>query len=482
VRSLTAWTFHGVVWNVLGTVLRQGMTLASGIIVARLLDPQDFAVAGLAAAIAGLFTAISAQGFATALVREQELTPSKCHSIFYFLLAVGLVLWGLMVAIAPLLVEFYQQSALPPVIVVLGAILVVSLAGSVPDALLTRDMRFREKNIISVVGTLLAAGLAIALAFGGYGYWALILPGAGAALALALGAFWVSGYRPGRSFRWGEVRSVGKFGSAMFGSSLLNYLSDNGDYLIMGRFWPKVDFGYYYFAFERSRQPFDLVGGQIGGTLYPAFSRVQEDLDRIRRAYLRGTRLLAFLTFPLYVLLVGLADPVVPWIFGSQWQPAVPAFQVFAVFCFLRTFGLLVSAPLLALNRAHVAFYFNAFRASVSLPALVCLGLCGAGIVTTALVLVVIWFSQAPFYIGYLYRKIHLRWQEFWQSFGRLLLAAVLMGAIVAGVRVAADMWGLPDWAMVLVAVASSCTAFILITRPVLADLADLVRTAMAER
>ena len=147
----------------------------------------------------------------------------------------------------------------------------------------------------------------------------------------------------------------------MLGGSVLNYFGDNSDYLIMGRFWPPVAFGQYYFAFERARQPFYLIISQVGGVVYPAFSRVQHDLDRIRRAYLRGTRLLWLATFPAYVLLIGLAEPLVPWVFGQQWRPSVPAFQAFAAFCFVQTFGALVSAPLLALNYAHVNFYFNAF-------------------------------------------------------------------------------------------------------------------------
>jgi O-antigen/teichoic acid export membrane protein len=482
VRSLTAQTFHGVVWNAAGTILRQGIAFASSIVVTRQMMDEDYAVAGLAAAIVGVFTAISAQGFATALVREPELKPSQCHSVFYFLIGIGLVLGTLMVIASPIFAVFYGQPLLPRVMPVLAAALVITLAGSVPDALLTRAMRFREKNIIGVVGTLITAALAITLALGGFGYWALIVPGLGATLALSLGAFWVSGYRPRGSFHWSEVRSVGKFGSAMLGATLLDYLCNNGDYLIMGRFWPKPDFGQYYFAFERAKQPFEIVAGQIAGAVYPAFSHVQHDIDRVRRAYLRGTRLLSLLTLPLYVLLLGLADPVVPWIFGQQWQPAVPVFQVFSIICFMRTFAVLVSAPLLAMNCAHIAFYFNLFRISISLPALLCLGLFGAGIVTTAIVLVAIWLLQTPVFIGYLYWKIRLSWRDFWNAFGRVLSAAFLMGIMLVGIRFVASMSGWADWIMVPVAVGLSSGLFLLLLMPIVTDLINLVRTSLAER
>ena len=89
-RSLTTHTFHGILWNVLGSVMRQSIALGSSIVVARQLMPRDFAIAGLGATVTGVVTAMSAQGFATALIREPHLKPSKCHSVFWFLLAVGI--------------------------------------------------------------------------------------------------------------------------------------------------------------------------------------------------------------------------------------------------------------------------------------------------------------------------------------------------------------------------------------------------------
>jgi teichuronic acid exporter len=478
-RSLTARTFHGVVWNALGAVLRQGISFGSSIIVARCMFDSDFAVAGYAVAVAGLFTAISAQGFASALVREPELRPSQCHSVFYFLCAVGLGLGALMVLVSPAAAWFYEEPQLVRVMPVLAVVIFLSLAGSVPDAILTRDMRFREKNIIGVAGTLITAATAIPLALGGFGFWALIVPSLGATLALSLGAFWVSGYRPARVFHWSEVRSVGKFGSSMLGASLFYYLSENSDYLIMGYFWKKPDFGQYYFAFERARQPFEIVAGQIAGTVYPAFSKVQNDIERVKRGYLRGTLNLSLITLPLYVLLFGLADPVIPWIFGGQWQPAVPVFQIFTIVCFMRTFAVLVTAPLLAMNHAHFFFFYHLFRVSATLPVLMCLGFFGANIITTAGVLVCIWLVQLPVSIVYLYRKIRLSWHDFWTTFGRVFVSVGAMASILLVIRLIAYPCNLADWVVVPIAITVSSSVYMLLIWPLLTDVLDLVKSAL---
>ncbi|QLQ08353.1 MAG: oligosaccharide flippase family protein [Anaerolineae bacterium] len=111
--------------------------------------------------------------------------------------------------------------------------------------------------------------------------------------------------------------------------------------------------------------------------MFPAFSKIQDDRERLRRAYLRGTRLVTLIVFPLHVLLVGLADPLVPWLFGPQWQPAVPVFQVFAAYGFVRGLAALTVPSLLAINYAQAIFFFNLFRVAVTVPALLYLGFNG---------------------------------------------------------------------------------------------------------
>ena len=478
-KSLTTLTVHGVLWNVVGTGLRHVAVLGSTVVVARLLEPRDYAVAGLATAFLGIFAAISAQGFATALVRETRLHEATCHSVFWLLSGVGAFLFAAVTVLSPMIAGFYGEPALYAVLPVLGGSLFMTLGASVPDALLTRRMQFRAKNGIRVVASVFGAGLAIGLAVSGFGYWALIVPAVGTAATFAVGSFWLSCYRPACVFYWTRLRSISRFGMSLLGASLLRYLSENADYLIMGRFWPKAVFGHYYFAFERSRQPFRLLSQQVGKVSYAAFTRVQDDSDRMRQAYLRGTRLLAAFTFPGYMLLIGLADPLVPWIFGQQWRPAVSIFQVFAAFCFVRTFGILVSPSLLALNCAHINLRFAAFRVAVTLPAILILGLSGAGVLTVSVVLVAIWIIQSPFLIGYLYIRVRLKWQDFWGAFGRLLLAAALMGITLAVVRVLAEMMLLDDGSMVLIAIVSSSSVFVLLAFPVFGEMLRLTRKAL---
>ncbi len=479
--SLTTQVVRGAAWNVVGAVAQKGLVLGATIIVARLLSPSDYAVAGLATAVMGIFVTLSAQGFTQALVQRQDLTELTCHSVFWLMAVAGLGVGGLTLASAPWLARFYNQPALAPVMWVLAAGLVSSMIGAVPNALLQRAMRFREINVIGMAGGVLSALLGIGFAWLGYGYWALIMPVVGTALFIAVCAFWLSGYRPAWAFRWSELGKVSTFGASLLGSNLVQYFADTGDSLIMGRFWSPADFGRYRFAYERSRQPFDLVLAQIHNVTFPAFSRIQDDLERLRQAFLQGTYSMCLVIFPLHVLIIGLADPLVPWIFGEQWHPAVPALQVFAAYAFVRGVASLVSAGLLAINRVQANLAFNVFRVVATLPTLLYLGFSGAGILTTSIVLVIIWGVQAPFLIGYLYKQIHLSWAESWRSLRSLVGTTAVMGLVLVASRLVAEAAAWPTWIMIVVSTILPSIVFVLLARRPLSETVQQVRTALGK-
>jgi PST family polysaccharide transporter len=454
--------------------------MAATVVIARLLTPTDYAIGGLALTVMGFFTVFTAQGFGQALVQTSSLSDSMCNSAFWPMVVGGVGLGALATAFAPWVARFYSQPALVPVIWVLALGLAASTIGSVPNALLYRAMRFRGISLIRVIGGLLAAGLGIGMAWLGCGYWALIVPNVATPLAITAGAFWLSGYRPSRSFRWSEFRALSVFGFSMLGSNLVQYFSDRSDMLIMGRFWSPAAYGHYYFALEQSRQPFSFVMSQTGAVFFPAFSRIHEDQERLKASFLRSTRIFCMFIFPFHVLLIGLADPLLPWLFGDQWRPAVLVFQIFAAFAFVRALASLVPSSLLALNHAPAILAFNVFRAIVTILAVLFLGQRRMDIETTAIVLVVIRLVQIPVFIGYLYKQIHLGWVESWRSLKPLATATIIMAFVFFGIRVIAQGANWLAWQWITVSVIFSLGVFVLLTRQQIFQIIKEINLAVA--
>lgn len=479
--DLTRKVVRGAAWNMGGTAARESIRFAAMVVVANILDPSDYAVAGLALMVLGLFNELSGQGFAQALIQRADLEERTTQSVFWFMCAAGLFLGGIVALSSPLAADFYEQPALVPVLMVLAAGLAVGMVGAVPNALLQRAMRFREINIVATAGAVVSAGLGIGLAVGGLGYWALIAPVAGVLLLRSTGAFLYAGFRPRRLFSSTALRTVAAFGIVLMLSGILRFLSDNLDYAIMSKYWSaKVEgttlFGLYYFAFELAQKPFLLLMTQLRSVLFPALSVLQDDLARLRTMFLKATHAAALLLMPLHVLMIGLADPLVPWIFDPKWAPAVPVFQTFAAFGFLRAVASFVPSALLAINRPRVTLYFSTFRISVLLPTLIILGSRGAGIATTATVLVVIWHLQAPIYIAYTMRAIGLSVAELWKWLRGPIVGSVAMAVPVALARYAVSVIGGPTWLGLAIAGVSGTLVFLLLEKE------DLRRTIKAIR
>jgi O-antigen/teichoic acid export membrane protein len=459
--DLGAKVIKGATWNVLGTVIKQTITIAATIVVARLLSPADYAIGGLAVSILNLFVSLTGQGFAQALIQRKDASDLTCHSVFWPMVIAGMMFTGLMIILAPCIARFYHQPKLIFVICFLSIGLAAGMVGSVPNALLQRAMRFRDINVIGVASGLISASLGIGAAILGFGYWALILPLFGSVVAVAVGAFSLSGYRPKLVFSWDEFKTTVSFGLSILGSNLLLYVNDYGDRLILGRLWRPEVFGHYHFALDRSRQPFSLILAQLNSVIFPAFSTIQHDPVQLRRALILGTHRFCLIVFPLYVLMLGLADPALPWLFGDQWRAAIPVFQVFAAFSFARAFAALVPGTYLAIGQPQAHLVFNAFRAGLLIPTLLYLSFLRADILTVSLTLCVIWLIQLPFFIGYLFCQINIRLLDFWGTFKRMFLATLAMYLTLLTSRAVLLSLFLSPWAVIAVGSIVSIAIFL---------------------
>ncbi|MDF1700477.1 MAG: oligosaccharide flippase family protein [Planctomycetota bacterium] len=480
--SLGRDTARGALWSLGGTAASQLVRLLVLVIVARCLTPAEVAVGGMALAAMGLFHVLTAAGFAQALVRQPSLTTSLTNTAFLSTLVPALLTVPIILLCAPFASSYFGSSDVTPLLGLLSVGLVFSATGSVPGSLLQREMRFREITRIRVVSESAAGAAAIALALGGAGSYAMVVPpvilaGVGASLSMIQ-----SGFRPRLLWSWKAFREMRLFGLSQMGASLLRYVSDNCDYLIMSRYWSKTALGYYYFSFERSKAPFVLVYRRISEALFPAFSRIQGDKERLRRGYTNATVEFATVMFPAYVLVIGLADPVVPWVFGTQWRPAILVFQVFAAVSFLRTSLVAMPALLNALNLAHWDLAINAGRIALTLPSMILLGHLGAGIETTAFVMLGIWIAMTPWIVLLIARRLELRASALLRRGARVILGSACMACVLFASRSALESLSAPVGVEIVFASVAAAFVYAIVAREDLETLWRRMRGAVGSQ
>ncbi|HWG97208.1 MAG TPA: lipopolysaccharide biosynthesis protein [Nitrospira sp.] len=327
------------------------LRLGSLMVLARLLDPKDFGLVGMVTAVTGVFSLFRDAGLSMATVQRTTISHKEVSTLFWLNMAVGVILGCLSLAIAPILVSFYQEPRLFYVTAVLGAGFLFNAAGVQHSALLQRQMRFVTLSVIETVALLISIAVGIGMALNGFGYWALV--GMAVALpAVSTICLWLLGtWVPGMPHRRAEIGSMVRFGGTTTLNSLVVYVAYNLEKVLLGRFWGAETLGYYGRAYQLVSIPTENLNSATGGVVFAALSRLQNEPERLKNYFLKSYALVLSLTLPISVACALFADDIIFLVLGPKWQDVVPIFRLLTptilIFALINpTYWLLVSIGL----------------------------------------------------------------------------------------------------------------------------------------
>lgn len=355
-EGLAMDVYSGVRWSAVAKYGAQATTVVTSIIVARIVAPEAYGLLGMAFVITGFLRVFQSLGLGSALIQRKEINQLLLSSVFFVSVALGVAIATVLVCGAPLFSWIYGDARVGPIIVVLSLTFLISSPAMVPSALLNRRLAFQRLAWIDISVSVISGVSAISLAVVGWGVWALVWSAiAGIAVHTVL-VFLVSQWRPRWSFSWPEVRSVFGFGANLTGFSIFNYFARNADNLIIGVFLGATPLGYYSLAYRILLFPREAVTGVLTRVLFPAFSRMQDDDARLKDAYLRVCGAIAFITFPMMLGMVAVAEFFVKVVLGEDWMPAVPLIMVLAPIGMVQTITSTYGQLYLAKGRADWMF------------------------------------------------------------------------------------------------------------------------------
>jgi len=308
------------------------MQSVSTVVLARLLVPADFGLVAMVTAITGLGQAFADLGLSEATIQHPEISHNQVSTLFWINVAIGLTLTSITAALAPVLVWFYREPRLKDITFLLSLTFLIGGLRVQHDALLRRQMRFTSLAIRDVASYVLAVPVAIALAWRGAGYWALV------ALPLTLNLTQMSlswlmvRWTPGLPRIDARVRSLIAFGGNVAASYLIFNVNRSADSVLIGWYWGAGPLGLYSRAYNLLMLPVRQLGAPARSVAVPAFSRVQGDPERLARYYLRTVNLIMWITAPIFGFLFVAAEPVIVLTLGNRWREAAPVFQILAIF------------------------------------------------------------------------------------------------------------------------------------------------------
>lgn len=321
----------GVVWLTAQKWATRLLGFVTIAVLTRLLSPEDFGTVAAASTVLPFFFLLADLGFAAYIVQVKTTDQRMLSTAFWFSMSAGVVLAGLMVALAPVLGLLFDDDGVVPVIQALSIWVILTALGSVPLAILRREMRFSVIAAQGAASAVVAQIVAMVLAFGGAGAWALVAQSLVAPAITAVLAWFSAHWHPSRTFSGAQFRRMVTFGGQVLGVEFVAMLRALAEAAIISATLGVAALGYMSIAQRLVQVVQDLTGSAIVPVTQVAFAKIRDDPGRLRGAYLRALRLTYFvLAVPLTFVAVA-AALIVPLLFGDGWQQAYPVAQILAL-------------------------------------------------------------------------------------------------------------------------------------------------------
>lgn len=306
------------------------LQLATVVVLVRLLSPGAFGLIAMVAALSSILEFIKELGLSAATIRETNLNHAQVSALFWINVAAGGFIAALLFLAAPLVADFYRDSAVAPVTRWLSLSFVLSGLTVQHWALLRRQMRFTATICVDVGSDLAGLIVAVALALAGAGYWALVAQRL-TVPAIALISSWsLCRWRPSRPRPAAGVRELFFFGISVTGVSLTAAIGRSIDQIMIGWAWGADVLGLYERAVKLLLTPVNNLAVPLYGVGMPTLSRIAHQTDRYCRAFNELFENLAMVLLPGAALLALTADWVVHILFGPRWAGAAPLVAWFA--------------------------------------------------------------------------------------------------------------------------------------------------------
>ena len=311
------------------------LSLASTVILARLLDPKDFGLIAMVLAVTSFLRIFKDAGLSTATVQREGITHAQVSNLFWINLTLSGLMGVIVAALAPAIAWFYHDPRLIGITLLLSITFLLSGATVQHQALLNRQMRFKALACIDIGSVAASLLVGVSMALLGWGYWSLVGASLASELVGLLTTMFVSRWRPQLPVRGSKTWSLLSFGANLTLGNFIVSLARGADSALIGRFYGADAVGLYSRAMALLLRPLEQFMAPISAVFLPTLSRLQSEPERYRRTFLQIYEAIAMLGFLLTAIMLPLARPITLLLLGEKWERAAFIFSgfTFATLC-----------------------------------------------------------------------------------------------------------------------------------------------------
>jgi teichuronic acid exporter len=427
--SLKNKTVSGLVWSFIDNFSKLGLTFVIGIILARLLTPREFGLVGMISIIIAISQSLVNSGFTQALIRKKDCTQADYSTVFYFNLLVGTVLYLILFFSAGAISRFFDEPQLHLIVQVVGFSIIVNAFAIVQRARLTKAINFKLQTKISIIASLGSGIIGIIMAYTGYGVWSLVFKTLlGFIISSILLWLW-NKWKPSLAFSKNSFKEMFSFGYKLLISGLIDTAYRNIYLLIIGKYFSATELGFFTRADQFVNLPSQYITGAVQRVSYPILSEIQEDIFRLRAAYKRLIKSTMLITFPIMMIIIAAAKPLVLTLIGEKWLPSVVYLQLLGFVGMLYPLHAINLNMLNVQGRSDLFLRLEIIKKILAIPVIVLGVMLGIKMMIVGMIIIsVIAFFLNSYYSGKIIGYSSL--QQFRDLLPSLVLA-VLIGSIV---------------------------------------------------
>ena len=327
-ETLHQKTVKGAAWSFADNFLSLGISFIVGIILARLLSPEEYGLIGIITIFVNVFNSIVDSGFSNALIRKNDASDTDYNTVFWSNLFVSSIMCLALFLCSEPIAIFFERPELKALTQVMSIIVIINAFAIVQRTLLVKKIDFKTQTKVSLIASITSGVIGVGMAMMGFGVWSLVGQQISRQLFNTVFLWILNKWRPQKLFSWLSFKELFGFGWKLLVSSLINTTWNELYQVVIGKCYNSSTLGLY----TRAQQFASLFSSNITTVVqrvsYPALSSIKEDNIHLKAAYQRVIKVTMLVTFTLMLGLAGVADKFVYVLVGEKWMECVPMLQI----------------------------------------------------------------------------------------------------------------------------------------------------------
>lgn len=415
-ENLKKKTAKGLFWGALNNGTMQVLNVLIGILLGRMLTPEEWAPIGMIAIFSAIAGNIQSSGFSTAIINMKQPTDNDYNAVFWFNTLTSFCIYLVLFACAPLIARFFEQPCLTDLSRFIFLAFLISSMGISTNAYMMKNMMQREMTIVSLTALVVSGTTAIILAFKGYSYWSLAWQQVVNSLMLVIGRWYYVKWRPSMKVDFSPIRKTFSFSMNILITMIVNTVNNNILTFVFGKLFTRTPqmVGNFFQAFKWDTMAYQTVGGTIEQVAQPVLVSLRDDQDEQRevRVFRKMLRFTSFIAFPAMFGLALVANEFILSTIGSQWADSIPLLRVLCIGGAFMPFYSLYKNLIISQGRADVNMRLNILQ------------------IVLQFILIMATYKQGILMVVYAYSALNILWLLVWQVYARRMIGLRLLDVL----------------------------------------------------